>query len=49
MSSALSTKISDVGMVSTNIPEIDLVRPQTEKGLQFISPYLMSPPVFRVS
>ena len=45
MSSALSTKSYDVGMGSTNIPETELVRPLTEKGLQFISPYLLPRPV----
>ena len=33
---------------STNIPETDLVCPLKAKGLQFISPYLMSPPVCRI-
>ena len=49
MSSTLSTNRSDVEMGSTNIPETDLVRSLTAKGLQFILSYLPSPPVCCVS
>ena len=36
MSSALSTKGSDVGMGCTNIPETDLVHPITERGPEIL-------------
>ena len=45
MGSSEQQTVIDVGMGCIIIPETDLVRPLTEKGLQFISPYLLSPPV----
>ena len=48
MSSTLRTNRSDVGLGSTNIPEKDLVRPLTEKGLQLMLPSLPPPSVCRI-